>query len=253
MNEHSELTSDALARAAQTLAVSISVVEALARARAQRAHDRADDAERALVGARATEALNHSTARLTWTPAFDDHTLRRLSATEMLQAWEAADQYRNLDPSAARAAELIEQRLRGVHPEAMAVYDDALDQGRTAADAMQQAKQRFRGEFGLEPPGATLRLGQSTDDLRHAYSATRTDDPTTALVDEGTWSQVSARRYFASAAAAQARALTDLAMPVSIEQAMTTAPQAAKRMRALPAAPTRAHASSPTPEPAGRP
>ena len=252
MNEHSEPTSDALARAAQTLAVSISVVEALARARGQRAHDRADDAERALVGARATEALNHSTARLTWTPAFDDHTLRRLSATEMLQAWEAADQYRNLDSSAARAAELIEQRLRGVHPEAMAVYDDALDQGRTAADAMQQAKQRFRGEFGLEPPGAALGFGQSAEDLRHA-SAARADDPTTANIDEGAWSQVTAHQYYASAAAAQARALTDLAMPSSIEQAMTTAPQAAKRMRALPAAPTRAHASSPTPEPAGRP
>lgn len=253
MEDHSEPTSDALARAAQTLAVAISVVEALARVRAQRVHDTADDDERASAAVRATDDLRHGTARLTWAQAFDDHALRRLSASEMLQVWTAADQYRGIDPTAGQAADLVERRLRVVHPEAMSFYDGCIARGLTSADAMQQAAQHFRGEFGLGPLGAPLQFGQSAEDLRRAYSSEKADDPTTLLVDEATWTQATARRYYASAAAAEARALTDLAMPVAIEHAMTTAPQAAKRMLALPAAPTRTHASLPTPEPAGRP
>src|SRR3954452_18306234 len=149
-DQHSEPTTDAVARAAQTLAVTVSLVEALARLRAQRAHDRADAADRAAASARATEALRHDTSCLTWTPALNDYTLRRLSATELLQAWSAAQAYRSGDPTAAQAVERVEDRLRAVHPEAMAAYDDTLRQGQPADVAMAAACHQLRGEFGLD-------------------------------------------------------------------------------------------------------
>jgi hypothetical protein len=236
-DQHSEPTTEAVARAAQTLAVTVSLVEALARLRTQRAHDRADAAEQAAATVRATEALHHDAARLTWTPALDDYTLRRLSATELLQAWAAAQPYRNAEPTATQAADRIENRLREVHPEAMAVYDDALWRGQPADRAMAAATDHLRGEFGFDPAGTPLRFAAAADAEARAAAAGRADDPRSTRVDEGTQSRQLAAGHHASADSLHARALADLACPTPIEQAMRTAPKAAEAMLALPPAP----------------
>jgi len=185
------------------------------------------------------QALRHDTARLTWTPALNDYALRRLAATELLQAWSAAQPYRTGDPTAAQAAERAEARLRDVHPEAMTAYDDALRQGQLPDRAMATASHHLRGEFGLDPPGTALRFAAAADAEDRAEAAGRADDPRSPRVNEATQSKQLAAGHQGSADSVRARALADLALPTPIEQAMRTAPRAAKAMLALPPAPTR--------------
>jgi hypothetical protein len=237
--QQTEPTTDAMAHAAQTLAVTFSVIEAIARLRAQRANDRAGAAERAWSAARATEALQHTSARLTWTPALEDPMLRRLSATELLHAWSPAIEYRHADPTAAQAADHIEERLRVLHPEAMAVYQDQLGRGQSADVAMAQACRFLRGEFGLDPAGTPLRFDAAVNAKSRGNAATSPDDPATPHTDEATQGQHMAAAGKGAADAFRARALADLSLPVPIDEAMATAPRAARTMLALPPAVTR--------------
>ncbi len=131
------------------------------------------------------------------------------------------------DGDAGRGAAFPPQQGRQGRPDG--------DQGVSPTGAMQQGIECFRGEFGFDAPGSRLYFSDSAEALRHASAAGRQDDPGTVFVDEGTSSQQSARAY--CAVAAEARALAELAMPVAIHEAMATAPQAAKRMLALPPAP----------------
>jgi len=99
MDDHTEPTTDALARAAQALAVTVSIGEALARLHAQRTHDRADAADRAAAAARTEQALRHEQARLVWAPALDDRHLVRMAATELLHARDRARGCQHVDPT----------------------------------------------------------------------------------------------------------------------------------------------------------
>ena len=173
MDDHTEPTTDALARAAQALAVTVSIGEALARLHAQRTHERAAAADRAAAAAGTEQALHREQARLVWAPTLDDRHLVRMAATELLHARDHARGYQHADPTARVAVDRIEQRLRDVHPEAMALYDTAIRDGLGADHALRQALPHFRGEFGLDPVDTPIhyRLGV---DAEHLADAART-------------------------------------------------------------------------------
>lgn len=95
----------------------------------------------------------------------------------MIQTRTAGDHCRDLDPTATQATDLIEGRLRDLHPEALAACSAALTRGLTPSDVMQLACQHLRRESGLEPAGSPLHFAQSAEDLRRSCVTARRDDP----------------------------------------------------------------------------
>jgi hypothetical protein len=74
------------------------------------------------------------------------HDARWLAQADLLQAarvWSAAAAYADADPAAAAAERKCEQRLRALHPYAMAWYDRLRSEGAGAFDAMRQAMPLF--------------------------------------------------------------------------------------------------------------
>jgi hypothetical protein len=135
--------SEATARAAQMTAMGVTVLEAIARLRLMRGQELAAENERAASAARQQRLAEHATARLTWTPAFDDDWLRRASTVELGQAWAAAMPWAHTDREAAQASERVETRLAVLHPEAMAAYHLARAGGASHGEAMTGAGPLF--------------------------------------------------------------------------------------------------------------
>lgn len=149
---HDAPTADGIARAAQMAAMSITVLEALARLRAQRIAERAMDDERIASAARAQRLVDHASARVAWTPAHDDDWLRRASAGELARAWAAATPWGDTDFDAQQAAQRVEQRLHTMHPDAMAAYHQARADGADPAQAMREAAPLFANRQAIEAP-----------------------------------------------------------------------------------------------------
>ena len=158
--QHDAPESEGVARAAQMAAVSIAVLEALVRLRAQHLAERAGGDERAAAAARAQRLVDHSSARLAWTPARDDDWLRRADIGGLALAWAAATPWADTDADAQQAAHGVERRLHELHPDAMAAYHQARADGADPAHAMHQAGPLFSGARGIEaidhePPSPT--------------------------------------------------------------------------------------------------
>ena len=103
----------------------------------QQARRALDDRERAA----------RSQARTRWAPA---HDARWLAQSDLLQAariWGAAAPWAATDPAAASAVRKSEERLRTLHPFAMARYDRLRTDGASPLDAMREAAPLF----GLGP------------------------------------------------------------------------------------------------------
>jgi hypothetical protein len=69
------------------------------------------------------------------------------------RAWSAAAAYAGTDPSAAAALARCEERLRGLHPYAMARYDRLRAEGAGLFDAMQDALPLFARAPHARPGG----------------------------------------------------------------------------------------------------
>ncbi len=113
-----------------------------ARAARQAAQDA--QARRVLDG---QEHTARAQARARWAPA---HDARWLGQADLLQAagtWGAAAPWAGTDPAAASAMRKSEERLRTLHPFAMARYDRLRSQGASPLDAMREAAPLF----GLHP------------------------------------------------------------------------------------------------------
>jgi hypothetical protein len=113
-----------------------------ARAARQAAHDA--QARRGLDG---QEHTARAQARARWAPA---HDARWLAQADLLQAagtWGAAAPWTGTDPAAESAMRKSEERLRTLHPFAMARYDRLRSQGASPLDAMREAAPLF----GLHP------------------------------------------------------------------------------------------------------
>jgi hypothetical protein len=89
-------------------------------------------------------------ARAGWAPALDPAWLRRANLMDVARAWGSALPYADrsvpwYEPTAATAMRKCEERLRELHPFAMARYDRLRDQGLGPAEAMAEAAPLFAG------------------------------------------------------------------------------------------------------------
>ena len=156
---------EALSHGSQRVAQLASLAAAMAQVVIQR---RAlEQARKAVLGdQRATrvtddqERLLHRQARLSWAPAHDAQWLSQAGFTETARAWAGAAAYADTDPSAAAALRICENKLRGLHPYAMARYDRLRDDGLAPLDAMREAAPLFARapdvRVGDPPPGQVL-------------------------------------------------------------------------------------------------
>lgn len=86
--------------------------------------------------------------RARWQPALDPGWLRRASLIETAEAWGAALPYTDRavpwhEPAAATAMTRCEERLRGLHPYAMARYDRLRSDGAEPGEAMRETAPLF--------------------------------------------------------------------------------------------------------------
>jgi hypothetical protein len=106
---------------------------------------RNDQARRALNAQARAEQQAH---RAQWAPALDPAWLREADLLQAARAWSAAMPYADravpwYEPAAATAMRKCEERLRELHPYAMAYYDRLRADGLAPAEAMQQAAPLF--------------------------------------------------------------------------------------------------------------
>jgi len=165
--QHDSPESEGVARAAQRAAMSITVLKALARLRAQRIAEQAQDDERAASAARAQRLVDHASARVGWTPAHDDEWLRRATTGDLARAWAAATPWAATDADAHDAANRLERRLHELHPDAMAAYHHARAAGAEPAEAVQQAAPLFATTRAIElaDPASTQRQPRPPRDI----------------------------------------------------------------------------------------
>jgi hypothetical protein len=89
------------------------------------------------------ERLLHHQARLGWSAAHDAPWLARADLLETGRAWANAASYADTDPAAASALRKCEERLRTLHPHAMARYDRLRADGMDPLDAMRDTAPFF--------------------------------------------------------------------------------------------------------------
>ena len=142
---------DALSRGAQHAAQLTSLIAAAAQVLAQRralreaAHAAGVD-QQATPGLRDQERTAYRQARLSWTLAHDARWLAGADVLATAQAWGAATCYADTDPAAAAALRRCEDRLRQLHPYAMARYDRLRAEGMSPHEAMRDAAPMFDRE-----------------------------------------------------------------------------------------------------------
>jgi hypothetical protein len=115
------------------------------RTQAMAAAERDERARRALT---AQSRADREAARASWAPALDADWLRRADLFQAARAWGAAMPYADrsmpwYEPAAATAMRKCEDRLRDLHPHAMARYDRLRGDGMGAAEAMRQTAPLF--------------------------------------------------------------------------------------------------------------
>ena len=166
-------------------------------------------------------------ARARWAPALDPRWLQTASFTETASAWGAAMPYADravpwYEPAAATALRKTEERLRELHPYAMARYDRLREQGLGPAEAMREAAPLFarpthvrdapyepRPELTADADAGLRHAAQDqafTAERRRAADLSASDQAATVGLDERTQGVVNARADAATAAGARARA-----------------------------------------------
>jgi hypothetical protein len=139
---------EALSQASQRVAQLASLTGAMAQVIVQRkafhnARQTARDDERAIQAIDEQERLIHRQARLSWAPAHDPQWLVHADLLQTGRAWASAATYAGTDPAAASAMRKCEDRLRALHPYAMARYDRLRDDGTSPLDAMRETVPLF--------------------------------------------------------------------------------------------------------------
>jgi hypothetical protein len=86
-------------------------------------------------------------AKVKWAPAHDARWLAQADLLQTAGTWGAAAPWAGTDPAAASAVRKSEERLRTLHPFAMARYDRLRSEGASPLDAMREAAPLF----GLHP------------------------------------------------------------------------------------------------------
>ena len=138
---------DALSYSSQRLAQLASLVTAAAtvetRRKAQRNAAKTIRSERALRELQDQERAAYELARAGWAAARDRRFMGQADLLQAARAWSVAAAYADADPEAADAVRTCEQRLRVLHPYAMAWYDRLRSEGAAPFDAMREALPLF--------------------------------------------------------------------------------------------------------------
>ena len=168
-----DLFGDALSYSSQRMAQLVSLVTAAAtveaRRKAQRNAAKTIRSERALRELHDQERAAYQLARAGWAAARDRRFLGQADLLQAARAWSAAAAYADADPEAADAVRICEQRLRVLHPYAMARYDRLRSDGAAPFDAMREALPLFArapharpGDPAAERPGLAAPDGPGT-------------------------------------------------------------------------------------------
>lgn len=139
---------EALGQASQRVAQFASLTGAMAQVVLQRkalydARQAARDDERAIRVINEQERLIQRQARLGWAPAHDSRWLAYADLLQAARAWANAASYADTDPAAASAMRKCEDRLRTLHPYAMARYGRLRGDGTSPLDAMRETVPMF--------------------------------------------------------------------------------------------------------------
>ena len=139
---------EALSHGSQRVAQLASLAAAMAQVVMQRrtleeARKAIDGDERAEQMLDEQERLLRRQARLSWAPAHDAQWLAQAGFVETARAWAGAAAYADTDPAAASALRKCEDKLRTLHPYAMARYDRLRGEGISPLDVMREAAPLF--------------------------------------------------------------------------------------------------------------
>jgi hypothetical protein len=226
---------DALSHSSQRLAQLGSLVTAAAtmqiRRRAQANAANAARSQRELRALHEQQQAAWQLARAGWAPAHDSRWLAQADLLQAARVWGAAAAYSDADPAAVSAMRKCEERLRVLHPYAMAWYDRLRGEGAGAVEAMRQAVPLFGKAPHAHPgdPGAerhalqaSVRLDAMSQDSD--ADATRAPGPGPGVerrVEEHGWRLI--QRLQASALAERGYALSPDELATTLG-AMTTLP-----------------------------
>lgn len=160
---HPDPIGEALNRSSQKAAQFVSMAGAAYEIAARRKQIRAArDAARSEQQRRALyeqERAVHAAARARWAPALDARWQGQADLLQAGRVWGAAAAYAGTDPEAASALRRAEDRLRVLHPYAMARYDRLRDEGASPLEAMREAVHMFAGEPHARPGDPVTRPG----------------------------------------------------------------------------------------------
>jgi hypothetical protein len=178
---HSDPFQDAMGagmqRAMQVTSGAVTAAQAYAYHHRNQATASAERDERARRALLARARAEQDVARAGWAPALDPDWLSRADLYQVAQAWGQAMPYsdRNVpwyQPVAATALRRCEERLRDLHPFAMARYDRLRSEGFWAAEAMRMAAPLFasapRARDGHYTPRLALEPGTGENVIRAA-------------------------------------------------------------------------------------
>lgn len=123
------------------------------------------------------ELAAREAARAGWAPAFDRRWPTQADLLLAGRVWGAAAPYADTDPEAVSALRRAEERLRVLHPYAMARYDRLRDEGAGLQVAMREAAPLFDREPHVRPgqqgaPRLAVRAGGPSAESRPATEAT---------------------------------------------------------------------------------
>jgi hypothetical protein len=161
-DHHPEPFGEAFSYSSQRAAQMVSLVAAAAEVAAHRITARnARQAARHEQDRRALheqERAEHAQARTLWAPAHDRQWLAQASLFQAARVWGAAAPYADTEPDAASGMRKTEERLRALHPYAMARYDRLRTEGASSLDAMREAAPLFAREPHARPGPSGTRL-----------------------------------------------------------------------------------------------
>jgi len=212
-----DVLGDALSYSSQRLAQLGSLVTAAATMEVRRrAQASAADAARGQQELRALQDQQ----RTAWAPAHDARWLAQADLLQAARAWGAATAYADADPAAASAARKCEERLRELHPYAMARYDRLRSEGAGAFEAMRQAVPLF-GRAPHARPGDRAAERRGLEAPARLDAAVRDGGEPSGTGQPGADRQLEQRGY-QIVQELQARVAAERGYPLSPDELVTT-------------------------------
>jgi hypothetical protein len=149
----SEAASYSSQRATQLVSLVAAAAEVRMRLGASRAARQARQDQQARRQLEDQERTARANARAGWAPAHDAKWLAQADLFQAARTWGAAVPWAGSEPVAAAAMRKSEERLRTLHPFAMARYDRLRADGAEPLDAMREAAPLFGYHPNARPAG----------------------------------------------------------------------------------------------------